>query len=593
MNNPHYDAIVIGAGHNGLTAANYLARGGMKVCVLEQRHVVGGAAVSEEFHPGYRNSVASYVVSLLRQEVVRDLELDRYGYEPMLLENSLYLDSSGDYLLLNGDERHDRAEFARFSDADYDAMLAFEESIDTVGSILAKQWLREPPKLHGGGLGDLLNSVKLGLDIYGLDEESRWRLLQFFIGAPVSIIERWFDSDKVKAMIAAHIMPANYAPLTQPGASLAMLHHAVGEVAGRKGAWGVVRGGMGAITQAMAASARDKGVTIRTQATVERILVQDGAVSGVRLAGGEDIAAPVIAANTDPKRTFLKLLGEQHLPPGFVRDIRAFRQESASLRMNLALGGLPEFAAFPEPGIGPQHRASITFLESMAHLDEAYRSARAGIPASPPIIEAIIPSATDDSLTDQPGTHVMSLLCKYMPYDLAGGEHWDARKPAVVAAILDHLASFIPNLPKILVDTRCLTPLDLERTFGMTRGDICHGRMEPDQLYSARPHPDAAQYATGVNPKFHFPLGQIAPLLSQPQQRVVPDRTLRSDGAKLDDHLRPGGDRCDRTEQHRCRQRPRTHPSQTAYANLEHGRIIEKVSRCVASATRRVAEPVH
>ena len=490
---------MLGAGHNGLTAANYLAMGGMSVCVLEQRNIVGGAAVSEEFHPGYRNSLASYVVSLLRPEVVRDLQLDAYGYEPLLLENSLYLDSSGDYLLLNGDEEHDRAEFARFSSTDYNAMLAFEDSIEKVGDILAKQWLKEPPRLQGGGLQDLLDSVRLGLDVYRLNADERWRLLQFFIGAPQSIIERWFDSPKVRAMVAAHTMPANYAPLSQPGASLAMLHHAVGEIAGRKGAWGLVRGGMGAITQAMAASARDKGVEIRTAAPVEQILVGNGRVQGVRLEGGEQVAAPVVAANTDPKRTFLSLLGAQHLPENFVRDITAFRQESASLRMNLALRELPEFEAFPQTtGIGPQHRSSITFIESMEHVDQAYFSARSGTPADPPIIEAIIPSTMDDSLTDGDGHNVMSLLCKYMPYDLAGGGHWDEQKPAVIEAILDYVSCYIPNLRDALVATQSLSPLDLERLFGMTRGDICHGRLEPDQLFSARPHPEAAQYATPV-----------------------------------------------------------------------------------------------
>src|SRR6056297_3560364 len=298
-----FDAIVIGAGHNGLTTANYLARGGMKVCVLERRHVVGGAALTEEFHPGYRNSVASYVVSLLRPEVVRDLELARYGYEPLLLGNSLYLDSRGDYLLLTGDEAADRAQFEKFSATDYDAYLAFEDSVELVGELLAGQWLREPPKLHGGGIGDLLSALRLGLDARKLDAEGRWRLLQFFLGAPESIIDRWFESDKVKTMVAAHIMPANFAPLSQPGASLAMLHHAVGEIDGRKGAWGLVRGGMGGITAAMAASARDKGVEIRTQAAVDRILVADGRVRDVRLISGEEILAPVVAANTEPKRT--------------------------------------------------------------------------------------------------------------------------------------------------------------------------------------------------------------------------------------------------------------------------------------------------
>ncbi len=493
-----YDAIVIGAGHNGLTTANYLVRGGMRVCVLEARHVVGGAAVSEEFHPGYRNSLASYVVSLLRPEVVRDLELQRYGYAPILLNNSLYLDSRGDYLLLNDDDAHNRDQFEKFSSTDYDDYLAFEESIETIGGILAKQWLETPPKLSGGGLGDLLSAFKLGLDVYKLNDDERWRLIQFFIGAPDTIIERWFESEKVKSMIAAHILPANYASLQHPGASLAMLHHAVGKVGGRKGAWGIVRGGMGTITQAMAASATDKGCEIRTNSPVDKIVVENGAACGVRLSDGTLLRAPVVAANTDPNRTFLKLLGEEHLPSSFARDIKAFRQESASLRMNIAMNALPEFAALPGNTIGPQHQASITLIESKGHVEQAYGASRRGEPANPPIIEAIIPSSMDDSLTDKPGTHVMSLLCKYMPYDLANNQHWDERKDSVVTDILAHVAKYIPNLPEITESVQCLTPLDIERLFGMTRGDICHGRLEPDQLFSMRPHPDAAQYATPV-----------------------------------------------------------------------------------------------
>ncbi|MEQ8515325.1 MAG: NAD(P)/FAD-dependent oxidoreductase, partial [Chromatocurvus sp.] len=239
-------------------------------------------------------------------------------------------------------------------------------------------------------------------------------------------------------------------------------------------------------------------VEIRTEAPVRRFLVENGRVCGVRLESGEEITAPVIAANTEPKRTLLEFLGEEHLPEPFVRDLRAFRQESASLRINLALGGLPRFAALGGDGAGPEHAATITFIEGKEHLDAAYRSARAGEPASPPIIEAVIPSVIDDTLTDAGGTHVMSLLCKYMPYDLAGGRHWDTEKPRVLEDILSWVEGFVPNLREILVATQCLTPLDLEREFGLPRGDICHGRMEPDQLFSMRPHPDAAQYATPV-----------------------------------------------------------------------------------------------
>ncbi|MBO6703805.1 MAG: NAD(P)/FAD-dependent oxidoreductase [Pseudomonadales bacterium] len=492
------DVIVIGGGHNGLTAANYLAMGGLKVCVLEQRHIVGGAAVSEEFHPGFRNSVASFLVSLLRNEVIEELRLSEYGYSATVVETGFYPDSNGDYLLLNGDDLHDRREIARFSNSDFDNLNDFHAVVDKVGAVLSEQWLREPPRLHGGGVSDLLDAVKLGLDIRKLDAEARWRFLQFFLGPPDTIIERWFDSEKVKAMIAASITPGNYASLQQPGASLAMLHHAVGEVAGEKGAWGIVPGGMGTITQAMAKSALDKGVDIRINASVEKIIVESGMVKGVRLLGGEELFAPIVAANTDPNRTFLKLVGKEHLPDAFARDIEGFRQESASLRINLALSGLPDFACLPGTELAEHHRSSMMMVESKDHIEQAYASAKLGIPANPPIIEALIPSTMDDSLTDEPDTHVMSLLCKYMPYELADGEHWDDAKPRVFEQIMDHVQTMVPNIREIVVGHQCLSPLDLERMFGMTRGDICHGKLEPDQLFSARPHPDAAQYSTPV-----------------------------------------------------------------------------------------------
>ncbi len=497
-----FDAIVIGAGHNGLTAANYLAQGGLKVCVLEQRHVVGGAAVSDEFHPGFRNSVASFVVSLLRTEVIEELELANYGYETMIVESGFYPDSDGNYLLLNGDKAHDRAEVEKFSKTDFDNLQEFDQIVEKAGAVLSKQWLREPPKLHSGDLGDLVGSARLGLDILKLNGDERWRLLQFLLGPPDTIIERWFESDKLKAMIASRMTPANYASLHQPGASLAMLHHAVGEVAGSQGDWGLVRGGMGTITQAMAASAKDKGVVIETNAPVESVIIDSGRAKGVLLTTGRQLLAPIVVANTDPNRTFLKLVGAEHLPESFARDIEAFRQESASLRINLALSGLPDFDCLPGTEMGEHHRSSIMIVENKDHVENAYQSARRGIPSNPPFIEALIPSTRDDSLTDEPGTHVMSLLCKYMPYDLADGKHWDDMREVVFEQILDYLQTLMPNIREILVGYQCMSPLDLERTFGMTRGDICHGKLEPDQMFSARPHPDAAQYATPIDGLF-------------------------------------------------------------------------------------------
>ena len=498
MSEANFDAVVIGGGHNGLTTANYLAMGGLSVCVLEQRHVVGGAAVTEEFHPGYRNSLASYVVSLLRPEVVDDLELKRHGYQPILLANSFYPDTRGDYLLLTEDEEHNKREYAKFSATDYEAVQEFYAMVDTVGSILSSQWLKAPPPLSGGEVSDFVNTAGLGLDFLKLDADARHRMLQLVVGAPASIIDQFFESAKVKAKMSAACTPANYASLHQTGTAMAMLHHAVGEIDGIKGAWGLVKGGMGAITQAMAASAEEKGVTIRTNAPVAEILTEADQTTGVRLENGDVINAKIIAANTDPKRTFLKLLGREKLPKRFAAEIGSIRQESASLRINLALRDLPQFACLPTDGIGDHHRASIMMIESAEHIEEAYLSARAGLPSTPPFVDALIPSVFDDTLTDEPGTHVMSLLCKYMPYQLTDGKSWDDEKENVVENILDHVSKLIPNLRDILVAHQCLTPLDLERTFGMTRGDIFHGRVEPDQLFSMRPHPDAAQYATPV-----------------------------------------------------------------------------------------------
>lgn len=493
-----FDAIVIGGGHNGLTTANYLAMGGLKVCVLERRPVVGGAAVSEEFHPGYRNSIASYVVSLLRPEVVEELELKKHGYDPIRLTNTFYPDSKGDYLLLTDDDAHNRQQYGKFSQTDHQALDDFYTFVDEVGGLVAKQWLKEPPKLSNQGLGDFASLGRLGLDVFKMDAATRHRMAQLFIGAPATMINRWFESDKIKAMVAASVTPANYASLHQPGAAMAMLHHAVGELDGKKGAWGLCKGGMGTITQAMAKSAENKGVEIRTDASVKRIIVENRQAKGVELEDGSRIMAKAIASNADPNRTFIHMVGEEHLDAGFAADIKAIRMESASLRMNLALSGLPEFACYPSDGVGDHHRASIMIIESAQHIENAYLSARAGIPADPPFIDALIPSVMDDSLTDVPGHHVMSLLCKYMPYDLAEGTNWDTIKPQVAENILTYLSGLIPNLRDILVGYQCLSPLDLERTFGLTRGDICHGRLEPDQLFSMRPHPDAAQYGTPV-----------------------------------------------------------------------------------------------
>ncbi len=490
-----WDAVVIGGGHNGLVSAFYLGQGGLKTLVLEKNDQVGGAAVSEEFHPGYRNSVASYVVSLLRPEVIADMRLPDYGYSTRQITTTFYPRPDGRSLLLTGDSAADKAELAKFDEQGAAQMDAFYEVVHEIGPVLADQWLREPPRLHGGGVNDLLAALRMGRAFKRLSVTGRHRLTQFLLGSARSLIERYFTQPDLMAIMGASALSGNFASLHQPGSAIPLLHHAVGQLDGKAGAWGIAIGGMGAITQAMAKSAENQGVTIRTNAAVKRILTENGRATGVELDSGEQIKAQVILANTDPKRTFLTLLGGADLPSEFAADIKMLRQESASLRINLALRGLPDFVSRPGSKAGPQHQGFICFNNSIDNIEASYRSARAGQLPQTPMIEALIPSVTDNTLTE-PGHHVMSLLGKYYPFDLADGKNWDTMGEQAADQIFDYLRQFISNLDDIVVARQVLTPLDFERRFGMTRGDICHGRLEPDQLFSMRPHPDAAQYAT-------------------------------------------------------------------------------------------------
>ena len=488
-----FDAIVIGAGHNGLTAAGYLGKAGLKTLVLERRGVVGGAAVTEEFHPGYRNSIASYVVSLLRPEVIRDLELHAHGYEFIPLEGDVEL-CRDDHLFLNGDEDNDRREVGRFSARDYDAMQRFDAMVEEVGEIVRNQWLREPPALKPG-LGDLPGLLTGANDFRKLSAERRHRLLQLFTSSAAHLIERWFESPMIRSMFASHCVSGNFASLHQPGSAIPFFHHALGSHGGEHGGWGLSRGGMGGITQAMASFARSKGVDIRTNAEVEEILVEKGRVSGVLLAGGETVTAKAVLSNADPKRTFLTLVDERHLPQEFRKDIRMLRMGHASMRMNLALNGLPELRDYPGTEPLPQHRSSIVIYPPMEAMEDNYHAARTGRLPAEPRLDIVIPSTLDDSLAPK-GHHVMSILCKYYPFRLADGSRWDDRREEVADSIIDHLERFMPNIGSRIVGRQVLTPVDLERVFGLTEGDIFHGRHDLDQIFSLRPHPQAAKYRT-------------------------------------------------------------------------------------------------
>jgi phytoene dehydrogenase-like protein len=493
--NQNYDAIIVGGGHNGLTAAGYLAKAGLKTLVLERRSVVGGAVVTEEIHPEYRISTVSYVVSLLRSEVIRDLELKRHGFEMIRMDGTLAV-CGDDYLFLCGDEEHDRKEVERFSSVDYDAMTQFDAMVQTIGEVIRNQMLREPPKLDAGLL-DLAALARLGIDIRRLSPDLRYRLIQMLTSSAYDLIERWFDSPMIKSMYASACFSGNFASLHQPGSAIPFFHMAIGELDGEKGAWRLVRGGMGGITQAMANFARSKGVDIRTAASVVKILVEKGRAVGVQLEGGEILNSRCVLANTDPKRTFLKLLDPDQLDPEFVKDIRQIRMGHSSLRISLALKGLPDFRFFAPGEAGPWHRSDICIFPNVAGLEANFFAAAAGHLPKAPRLEITIPSTVDDSLAPA-GHHVMSVLAKYYPYHLTDGVSWDDIKEDVADDIIEYMARVMPNLPNLIIARQMLSPLDLETIYGLTESDIFHGRHDLDQIFSLRPHPRAAQYRTPV-----------------------------------------------------------------------------------------------
>jgi phytoene dehydrogenase-like protein len=493
--NENYDAIIVGGGHNGLTAAGYLAKAGLKTVVLERRHVVGGAAVTEEIHPGYRISTVSYAVSMLRSEIIRDLELKHHGFETIRMDGALAV-CGDDYLFLCGDEEHDRREVERFSSVDYDAMTQFDAMVQKVGEVIRNQMLREPPKLDAGLL-DLPAFARMGLDIRRLSPDLRHRLLLMLTSSAYDLIQRWFDSPMIKSMYASACVSSNYASLHQAGSAIPFFHLALGEGDGEKGAWRVVKGGMGGITQAMAKFARSKGAEIRTASSVEKILIEKGRAVGVQLESGEIVNSRCVLANTDPKRTFLKLLGPDHLDSEFVKDIQQIRMGHHPFRINLALKGLPDIRFFAPGEAGPWHRSYIEIFPDLEGLEANFLAAVAGRLSKTPRLEVSIPSTVDDSLAPA-GHHVMAVVAKYYPYHLADGLSWNDIKEDVADDIIDYLALSMPNLPDLIVGRHLLSPLDLETIYGLTESDVLHGRLELDQIFSLRPHPRAAQYRTPV-----------------------------------------------------------------------------------------------
>jgi len=488
------DVLIIGAGHNGLVCAWYLARAGLKVTVLEARALVGGAAVTEEFHPGFRNSTASYTVGLLQPKIIRDMRLHDHGLKIVLRKVDNFLPTEGADHLLAGRDGLTRREIARHSAADAENYDAYAAALNTVTG-LVRQWLLRAPPNAGGGVADLLALLKLGGGVGRLPLEDQRHLVDFFTKPAADILRRYFRHELVQALFGFDAVVGHYASPETPGSAYVLLHHVFGEAAGVRGAWGHAIGGMGAITEAMARACRAAGVEIVLEAPVSEIVIEKGRAAGA-VAGGQSYRARAVAAGVNPKLLFTRLLPQGAVAPEVERRMRHWQSESATFRMNVALSELPRFISRPEAG---DHLTSgIIIGPSLAYMDRAYLSARTEGWSREPVVEMLIPSTLDDSLAPQ-GAHVASLFCQHFPYDVPGG--WEARREAVADAILAHVDRYAPGFAQSVVGRLSLSPLDLERRFGLTGGDIFHGKMGLDQLFSNRPllgHADTRMPVQGL-----------------------------------------------------------------------------------------------
>lgn len=491
-----YDLAVVGAGHNGLVTAAYAARSGLRVVVLEARERVGGACVTEEPWPGFRVSTAAYVVSLFRPEIVRDLALTRHGYAVLRRDPSSFTPlPDGRSLLLGPDAARNHEEVARFSVQDAARLPQYEAMLDRISRVLEPVLLETPPDPFSRRPADLFRVARLGLRFLRLGRDGP-RAVEILTGAARPFLERWFESDVLKATLATDAIIGAVASPSTPGTAYVLFHHVMGQVDGVRGVWGYVRGGMGNLSEALAAAARAAGAEIRTAARVERVLLREGAARGVVLGDGTEIAARRVASCADARVTLLGLVGEAHLAPEVVQAVKGIDYSSASLKINLALSELPSFIARPGHSPGPQHRGTVHISPSLDYLERAFDDARRGVPSSEPILEITLPSAVDDTLAPA-GQHVMQMFVQYAPSRLAEGT-WDDHKEAFADRCLEVLESYAPGVRRSVIAREVLSPLDLERRFGLTGGNIFQGAMTLSQLFFLRPFAGAARYRTPV-----------------------------------------------------------------------------------------------
>jgi phytoene dehydrogenase-like protein len=489
-----YHAIVIGGGHNGLTAAAYLARAGRKVLVLERRPVLGGAAVTEEVFPGFHVSVCSYVVSLLRPEIIRELDLPRHGLEILPLDGTFTPMPDGDYLWRVNDHGKTRREIARHSKLDAEAYDEYGRAMVEMARVVKPILDMTPPdplSLNPRELGKLLF---LGRRFRSLGHEERINQLQLMTMSAVDFLDQWFETDVLKATMSASGIIGTFLGVRSPGTAYVLLHHYMGEIDGAFRSWGFAKGGTGAISNAIAGAAREAGVEIRTGAAVARISTSHGHATGVVLANGDELEADLVVSSVDPRLTFIEFMDPRELPTEFVDDIRRYRFRGSSGKVNLALDALPDFSCLP--GSGRHLRGAISISPSVDYMERAYDQAKYGAFSRRPYIDMVIPTLTDPSVAP-PGKHILSCFVQYAPYSLASGT-WDDQREAFGDAVVDTLAEFAPNIRDIILHRQVLTPLDLEREFGLSEGNIFQGELTLEQLFFLRPAPGWAQYRTPV-----------------------------------------------------------------------------------------------
>jgi phytoene dehydrogenase-like protein len=492
------DALIVGGGHNGLTCACYLAAAGLKVRVLERRDVVGGAAVTEEFHPGFRNSTASYTVSLLNPQVIRDLRLAEHGLRIIERPISNFLPlPDGGHLKIGGSLAATQVEVARFSAKDAAQLPAYYAMLERVADVLRDLAAETPPNV-GGGVGDFFAALKTARRFKKLDMAARRDVLDLFTKSAGDLLDAWFESAPIKAAFGFDAIVGNFASPYAPGTAYVLLHHVFGEVNGKRGVWGHAVGGMGSITEAMAKEARARGVHIDTNAEVVNVCIDSRGAQGVQLKDGRVIEAKCVVANVNPKLLYLRLIDAPVLDADFLQRIRAWKCASATFRMNVALRELPDFTALPGTTIAEHHQSGIIMAPSLAYMEQAYFDARSYGCSRAPVVEMLIPSTVDDSLAP-PGQHVASLFCQHFSPELPNNLSWDDIREEAADHVIDTVTKHAPNFRDAVIARKILSPLDLERDFGLIGGDIFHGALTLDQLWTARPVLGHADYRGPVN----------------------------------------------------------------------------------------------